>query len=226
MTNDYIRFHHHRTQLQQSNAETPQSVIAPGSSRSFFLSCVLSQHASGPGRSPRWHPMARPVALLALLLGLAICGSAFAAYEKEKKFWVWPKPVNSSIGDASAWLDESNFVIKLAPGSFEHDILTSACSRFAKSIAQNHGVRLSDLSYFMFLPSLAILPTFILTYSILFHVLRSFLDSNRRWSSLTIRNYLRSRQPLRPRKSKSLPSMCSLPPRPWTLALMNHTACQ
>jgi hypothetical protein len=88
--------------------------------------------------------MARPAVALLLvvtLLGLAVAASAF--YETEKKLWVWPMPLQSSIGDSSSWLDEYTFIIRTTKSSYNHDILKEAFKRYKGLIAQNKGVRFS-----------------------------------------------------------------------------------
>ena len=77
--------------------------------------------------------------LLACLVGLSIAQEI--QFAKAKKFWVWPMPAQSSIGESASWLDEYTFTIRTTKDSYTHDILKQAFQRYNKLIAQNKGVR-------------------------------------------------------------------------------------
>lgn len=74
-------------------------------------------------------------------------GFATASFEDEKRFWVWPRPTDHSIGSGAAWLDEYTFGIRATKESFTHDILKQAFKRYQGLIATNKGVRSFSCSF-------------------------------------------------------------------------------
>jgi hexosaminidase len=80
------------------------------------------------------------ISLALIVCLLAVAGLTAGLYEKEKQFWVWPKPGLSSIGSQASWLDEYNFNFHTTKNSFTHDILKQAFKRYQGFLKANKGV--------------------------------------------------------------------------------------
>lgn len=76
--------------------------------------------------------------LLTSLLFFILISQINSIYEKEKEFWVWPKPLDVTRGNKTMWIDEFNF--KIIPAGFTHKILDEACRRYENFITKNRGV--------------------------------------------------------------------------------------